>query len=49
MQPLGLEELALRLELTAPLSKTVRGGFRWLGFEPDPELPGALLEDFAAA
>jgi 23S rRNA pseudouridine955/2504/2580 synthase len=34
------------LELAAPLSTTGRAGFRWLGFEPDPSLPGARLADF---
>jgi 23S rRNA pseudouridine955/2504/2580 synthase len=34
------------LELAAPLSEPVRAGFRWLGFEPDPSLPGARLADF---
>ena len=37
------------LELTAPLSATVHAGFRWLGFEPDPSLPGARLMDFDPA
>jgi 23S rRNA pseudouridine955/2504/2580 synthase len=36
------------LELSAPLSETVLAGFRWLGFEPDPSLPGARLADFDA-
>ena len=36
------------LELSAPLSETASAGFRWLGFEPDPSLPGARLEDFAS-
>jgi 23S rRNA pseudouridine955/2504/2580 synthase len=31
---------------TAPLSDPVLAGFRWLGFEPDPSLPGAHLADF---
>jgi 23S rRNA pseudouridine955/2504/2580 synthase len=35
------------LEFTAPLSDPVRAGFRWLGFDPDPSLPGARLADFA--
>jgi 23S rRNA pseudouridine955/2504/2580 synthase len=35
-----------KLELTAPLSETVRAGFDWLGFEPDPSLTGARLVDF---
>ena len=35
------------LALTAPLSDPIRAGFRWLGFEPDPSLPGARLADFA--
>jgi 23S rRNA pseudouridine955/2504/2580 synthase len=35
------------LELSAPLSETLLAGFRWLGFEPDPSLPGARLADFA--
>jgi 23S rRNA pseudouridine955/2504/2580 synthase len=35
------------LELSAPLSDAVLAGFRWLGFEPDPSLPGARLADFA--
>jgi 23S rRNA pseudouridine955/2504/2580 synthase len=34
------------LELSAPLSETLLAGFRWLGFEPDPSLPGARLADF---
>jgi 23S rRNA pseudouridine955/2504/2580 synthase len=34
------------LALTAPLDPAVRAGFAWLGFEPDPELPGARLADF---
>ena len=34
------------LALTAPLGDQLRAGFRWLGFEPDPELPGARLVDF---
>lgn len=34
------------LELSAPLSNTLLAGFRWLGFEPDPGLPGARLADF---
>jgi 23S rRNA pseudouridine955/2504/2580 synthase len=34
------------LELCAPPSKTLLAGFRWLGFEPDPSLPGARLADF---
>ncbi len=34
------------LALTAPLDPSVRAGFAWLGFEPDPELPGARLADF---
>jgi 23S rRNA pseudouridine955/2504/2580 synthase len=37
------------LALTAPLGDEVRAGFRWLGFEPDPELPGARLADFDPA
>jgi 23S rRNA pseudouridine955/2504/2580 synthase len=36
------------LELCAPLSETVLAGFAWLGFEPDPSLPGARLADFDA-
>jgi 23S rRNA pseudouridine955/2504/2580 synthase len=35
------------LEFTAPLSDPVLAGFHWLGFEPDPSLPGARLADFA--
>jgi 23S rRNA pseudouridine955/2504/2580 synthase len=35
------------LALAAPLSGPVLAGFRWLGFEPDPSLPGARLADFA--
>jgi 23S rRNA pseudouridine955/2504/2580 synthase len=35
------------LALAAPLDPSVRAGFAWLGFEPDPELPGARLADFA--
>jgi 23S rRNA pseudouridine955/2504/2580 synthase len=34
------------LELSAPLSEMILAGFRWLGFEPDPSLPGARLADF---
>jgi 23S rRNA pseudouridine955/2504/2580 synthase len=34
------------LELSAPPSKTLLAGFRWLGFEPDPSLAGARLADF---
>jgi 23S rRNA pseudouridine955/2504/2580 synthase len=34
------------LVVTAPLSKTMRAGFAWLGFEPDASLPGATLADF---
>jgi 23S rRNA pseudouridine955/2504/2580 synthase len=34
------------LELGAPPSPTLLAGFRWLGFEPDPRLPGARLADF---
>ena len=34
------------LELSAPLSNALLAGFRWLGFEPDPSLPGARLVDF---
>jgi 23S rRNA pseudouridine955/2504/2580 synthase len=34
------------LELSAPPSDTLLAGFRWLGFEPDPSLPGARLADF---
>ena len=37
------------LAVTAPLSKTLRAGFAWLGFEPDPSLPGATLADFDQA
>jgi 23S rRNA pseudouridine955/2504/2580 synthase len=33
------------LELCAPPSPTLLAGFRWLGFEPDPSLPGARLAD----
>lgn len=35
-----------RLTLDAPLSDTMRAGFAWIGFEPDPSLPGARLADF---
>ncbi len=35
-----------RLTLEAPLSDTMRNGFAWIGFEPDPQLPGARLLDF---
>ncbi|MGI9485743.1 MAG: RluA family pseudouridine synthase [Geminicoccaceae bacterium] len=35
-----------RLTLEAPLSDTMRKGFAWIGFEPDPQLPGARLLDF---
>jgi 23S rRNA pseudouridine955/2504/2580 synthase len=34
------------LAVTAPLSKTMRAGFAWLGFESDASLPGATLADF---
>jgi 23S rRNA pseudouridine955/2504/2580 synthase len=34
------------LELSALPSQTLVAGFRWLGFEPDPSLPGARLADF---
>jgi 23S rRNA pseudouridine955/2504/2580 synthase len=34
------------LALTAPLAGAILAGFRWLGFEPDPSLPGASLADF---
>jgi 23S rRNA pseudouridine955/2504/2580 synthase len=37
------------LALTAPLGEVVRKGFAWLGFEPDPDLPGATLADFDPA
>ncbi|HEX6145032.1 MAG TPA: RluA family pseudouridine synthase [Geminicoccaceae bacterium] len=37
------------LELRAPPSPVLRGGFAWLGFEPDPTLPGARLDGFEAA
>jgi 23S rRNA pseudouridine955/2504/2580 synthase len=37
------------LALTAPLGEVVQKGFAWLGFEPDPELPGAKLADFDPA
>ncbi|HSA80992.1 MAG TPA: RluA family pseudouridine synthase [Geminicoccaceae bacterium] len=37
------------LALTAPLGEVVRNGFAWLGFEPDPDLPGATLADFDPA
>jgi 23S rRNA pseudouridine955/2504/2580 synthase len=37
------------LELTAPLSETLLAGFRWLGFDPDPSLPGARLADFVTS
>jgi 23S rRNA pseudouridine955/2504/2580 synthase len=37
------------LAVTAPLSKTLRAGFAWLGFEPDASLPGATLADFDPA
>jgi 23S rRNA pseudouridine955/2504/2580 synthase len=37
------------VELCAPPSKTILAGFRWLGFEPDPSLPGARLVDFEPA
>ncbi|MGI9416766.1 MAG: RluA family pseudouridine synthase [Geminicoccaceae bacterium] len=35
-----------RLTLEAPLPDTMRAGFSWIGFEPDPSLPGARLADF---
>jgi 23S rRNA pseudouridine955/2504/2580 synthase len=35
-----------RLTLKAPLSDIMRAGFAWIGFEPDPSLPGACLADF---
>jgi 23S rRNA pseudouridine955/2504/2580 synthase len=34
------------LTLTAPLSAVVQAGFDWLGFQADPDLPGAKLADF---
>ena len=37
------------LAVTAPLGGVVRKGFAWLGFEPDPALPGATLADFEPA
>jgi 23S rRNA pseudouridine955/2504/2580 synthase len=37
------------LAVTAPISKTMAAGFAWLGFEPDPSLPGARLADFDPA
>ena len=37
------------LELSAPLSETLMAGFRWLGFDPDPSLPGARLVDFVTS
>jgi 23S rRNA pseudouridine955/2504/2580 synthase len=37
------------LAVTAPLSKTMQAGFAWLGFEPDPSLPGATLAEFEPA
>ena len=37
------------LALTAPLGAVVQAGFDWLGFEPDPDLPGARLADFDPA
>ncbi|MEZ5933954.1 MAG: RluA family pseudouridine synthase [Alphaproteobacteria bacterium] len=49
---LHARELALphpdggRLTLEAPLPDTMRAGFAWIGFEPDPNLPGARLLDF---
>ena len=35
-----------RLTLEAPLPDTMRAGFAWIGFEPDPTLSGARLADF---
>jgi 23S rRNA pseudouridine955/2504/2580 synthase len=35
-----------RLTLKAPLSDIMKAGFAWIGFEPDPGLPGASLLDF---
>ena len=29
------------LAVSAPLSRPCEAGFAWLGFEPDPSLPGA--------
>jgi 23S rRNA pseudouridine955/2504/2580 synthase len=37
------------LAVTAPLGEVVREGFAWLGFESDPDLPGATLADFDRA
>jgi 23S rRNA pseudouridine955/2504/2580 synthase len=37
------------LALSAPLGEAVQAGFDWLGFAPDPALPGARLVDFAPA
>jgi hypothetical protein len=34
------------IALKAPLSKTLRAGFGWLGFEPDASLEGSTLADF---
>jgi len=34
------------LAVTAPLSRTMRAGFAWLGFEPDASFPGTTLADF---
>jgi 23S rRNA pseudouridine955/2504/2580 synthase len=38
-----------RLQVIAPLAEPMRSGFRWLGFEPDPGLPGASLAAFEPA
>jgi 23S rRNA pseudouridine955/2504/2580 synthase len=35
-----------RLTLDAPLPDIMQAGFAWIGFEPDPSLPGARLADF---
>ncbi len=37
------------LQMVAPLSEPMLAGFRWLGFEPDPSLPGATLADYQDA
>jgi hypothetical protein len=37
------------LKLNAPLSETLLAGFQWLGFDPDPTLPGARLADFVTS
>ena len=45
----SLDLLVLSDERPYALGEAVRAGFDWLGFAPDPELPGARLADFDPA